>query len=158
MTGVNVDQTAHWNNINEMGHWVTEQAHHDRMLAVFSSMLFEATHLVRGERVLDVRCGCGATTRAAAELVAPGSVLGVDLSAAMLARARTDARSARLDNVVFEQADAQVHSFEASGFDVTISRFGLMFFDDPVAAFANLHTATRAGGRLVFVCWQPLAN
>jgi SAM-dependent methyltransferase len=75
----------------------------------------------------------------------------------MLARARKNAELAGLANASFEQADAQVHQFEAS-YDAVMSRFGVMFFADPVAAFANLLAATRPGGRLVFACWQPLAD
>src|SRR5260370_16092356 len=112
------------------------------MLAPFTDMLLGAAVLSPGDRVADVGCGCGATTRAAAQAVAPGPVLGVDLSAAMLARARADARSAGLANAAFEQADAQIHPFGDASFDAVISRFGIMFFDDPVAAFANLRRAT----------------
>jgi SAM-dependent methyltransferase len=76
----------------------------------------------------------------------------------MLARARADAQSAGLANASFIEGDAQVHSFEPGSFDVVISRFGVMFFADPAAAFTNLHTATKPGGCLVFVCWQPMTE
>jgi SAM-dependent methyltransferase len=158
MTIANRDQAAHWNNAGEVGHWLTEQQRHDRMLSVFSMMIFDAARLTPGERVLDVGCGCGATTRDAARFVTPGRALGVDLSAAMLDRARADAHLAGQANASFTQADVQVHAFEAGLFDAVISRFGVMFFDDPVAAFANLHRATRPDGRLTFVCWQALAE
>ena len=157
MNAANAEQAAHWNNSEEIGHWLTQQRRHDTMLAPFATMLFDALQLVAGERVLDVGCGTGATTRAAAGLVAPGSAVGVDISAPMLERARTESVTAGLTNVTFEQADVQVHGFETGSFDAVLSRFGIMFFDDPVAAFANLHRATRPGGRLAFVCWQPLA-
>jgi SAM-dependent methyltransferase len=157
MTTANLEQTAHWNSEAGGGHWVTHQARHDRMLEPFQTMILTEARIRPGERVLDVGCGCGATTRAAAALAAPATVTGLDLSAAMLARASDDARSARLANVSFIQGDAQVHSLDSTSFDVVISRFGLMFFDDPVAAFTNLRQATQRGGRLVFVCWQPMA-
>jgi SAM-dependent methyltransferase len=156
MTNANAEQVAHWNNSDEIGHWLTHQQRHDTMLSPFSTMLFDALHLAAGESVLDIGCGTGATTRAAAGLVAPGSVVGVDISAPMLERARADSVAARLTNVTFERADVQVDSLGANTFDAVTSRFGIMFFDDPVAAFANVHRATRPGGRLAFVCWQPL--
>jgi SAM-dependent methyltransferase len=156
MTNTNAEQAAHWNNSDEIGHWLTHQRRHDTMLAPFSTMLFDALQLTSGERVLDVGCGTGATTRAAAALVAPGAAVGVDISAPMLERSRADSADARLANVMFERADVQVHPFDDAVFDAVMSRFGIMFFDDPVAAFANLHRASRPGGRLAFVCWQPL--
>ena len=157
MTIANHDQADHWNHGPEAEHWVTEQARYDGQLAPFVNMLFDAVALAPGHRILDVGCGCGATTLAAARVTAPGEALGVDLSAPMLDRARTMADQAALTNVRFEQADAQVHPFGDAAFDAVISRFGIMFFSDPVAAFANLRRATRPGGRLAVVCWQPLA-
>jgi SAM-dependent methyltransferase len=154
----NAEQAAHWNSGEEVGHWLKSQARYDQMLSVFSVMIFDAIRLEAGESLLDVGCGSGATTRAAAELVAPGTAFGVDLSEAMLERARADAEAAGITNISFEQADVQVHPFPAEIFDAVISRFGIMFFDDPVAAFANLRRATRPGGRLAFVCWQALGE
>jgi SAM-dependent methyltransferase len=157
VTTANADQTAHWNDVQEVGHWLDYQERYDRMLSVFSEMIFEVAKLAPSERVLDVGCGCGATTRDAARMVKSGSALGVDLSAAMLERGRADAKAAGLTNASFEQADVQVHAFDPASYDAVISRFGIMFFDDPSAAFANLHRATRPGGSVAFVCWQPLA-
>ncbi len=156
METANSAQAAHWNSTAGAGHWITHQARHDRMLEPFLTMILGAAAIRSGDRVLDVGCGCGATTRAAASLAAPAEVAGVDLSAAMLARASDDARSARLLNASFIEGDAQVHPFEPATFDVVISRFGLMFFADPVAAFTNLRRATKGGGRIAFVCWQPM--
>ena len=155
MTIANTEQAEHWNS-SEAEHWVTHQYAYDRMLEPFATMVCEAAALRSGDTVLDVGCGCGATTRAAATIVAPGRALGVDLSAPMLARAHADATTAGLANVAFEQADAQIHPLDAGAFDAVISRFGVMFFADPIAAFANLRRATRPGGRLAFVCWQDL--
>jgi SAM-dependent methyltransferase len=110
------------------------------------------------DQVLDVGCGTGDTTRAAARRAVEGHALGVDLSTGMLARGRERAAEAGLTNVTFEQADAQVEPFPDGIFDVVISRFGVMFFSDPVAAFANLARATRSGGRLAVITWQRAAG
>ncbi|GIF47713.1 methyltransferase family protein [Asanoa ferruginea] len=104
------------------------------------------------DRVLDIGCGGGQTTREAAEAAVNGSAVGVDISPRLLEQAR--ARSAGLPNVAFEQADAQVHPFQRASFDVCISRFGTMFFADPVAAFSNIALALRPGARLVLLVWQ----
>ena len=110
-----------------------------------------------GEHVLDVGCGSGALALAIGPLVAPdGSVLGLDISRPMLANATIRARAAGLDNVSFERGDAQIHGLPEAGFDAIVSRFGVMFFDDPNAAFANLARSLRPDGRLVFACWQDL--
>ncbi len=127
------------------------------MLAPFSPIILDAAALASGEAVLDVGCGCGATTCAAALAVAPGLALGADLSAPMLDRARADAAQAGLGNIEFVQADAQDHPFDPASFDAAISRFGVMFFADPVAAFANVRRALRPDGRMAFACWQQVA-
>src|SRR6185437_3929428 len=152
MTIVNTDQAEHWNAGDGVAHWVRNQDRYDRMNAPFAAMILDAAGLRPGPDVLDVGCGCGGTTLAAARLVAPGQAVGLDLSGPMLARARADAEAAGLGNLLFLQGDAQVHELDAARFDVVLSRFGVMFFTDPVAAFANLRSATRPGGRLVFAC------
>jgi SAM-dependent methyltransferase len=158
MTIANREQAEHWNNSDEVGHWITQQTRYDGQLSVFVEMLIDGASLHAGDRVLDVGCGCGATTHAAARIVAPGTAVGIDLSGPMLECARTDAAAAGLANASFEQGDVHVHAFDRDAFDAVISRFGIMFFDDPVAAFTNLHNATRSDGRLAFVCWQPLTE
>jgi SAM-dependent methyltransferase len=132
----------------------------EALIGPFGQAMLDAAQLRPGERVLDVGCGFGTSTLEAAERVAPsGRVVGVDISAAMLQPARQRIASAGVDNIELLNADAQAYDFEAASFDVVISRFGMMFFEDPQAAFANLARALRAGGRLVFVCPQdPLKS
>jgi SAM-dependent methyltransferase len=151
----NVEQDEYWNAAAGT-HWVEFQDRYDALLAPLDEHLFDAAKLWDGDQVLDVGCGCGTTTRAAARTASAGDALGVDLSAAMLERARALAEQDGLANVRFVRGDAQVHEFGEGAFDVAISRCGVMFFADPVAAFANVARATRVGGRLVFLCWQDL--
>jgi ubiquinone/menaquinone biosynthesis C-methylase UbiE len=106
------------------------------------------------DRVLDVGCGAGQTTRDAARLAKSGSALGVDISTSMIERARELAKAEGLRNVAFVQGDASVHKFPPDEFDIVISRFGTMFFADPVAAFANLARSLRHSGRLMMMVWQ----
>jgi SAM-dependent methyltransferase len=152
----NTDQYAAWNG--EGGQrWIADADGRDRAMAPIADALLDAAALVAGERVLDLGCGCGVTTFAAARAVSPGgTVHGVDLSDVMLSVARDRAATAGLANVTFEQADVQTHPFAGAGFDAAISRFGTMFFDDPGAAFANVGTGLRPGGRLCIATWQPL--
>jgi SAM-dependent methyltransferase len=157
MSIVNTDQAERWNSGEDLAHWINNQARYDRMNEPFTALILEAAALRPGRDVLDVGCGCGGTTLEAARLIAPGQAVGLDLSGPMLARARAGAEAAGLGNAVFRQGDAQVYPLEPARFDTVISRFGTMFFADPVAAFANVRSAARDGGRLVFVCWQPLA-
>jgi SAM-dependent methyltransferase len=151
----NAEQAEHW-NADEAFHWVAQQERYGAMLAPFGEFVLEASGLRPGDDVLDIGCGCGDTTLAAARLATRGSVLGVDLSEPMLARARQRAQEEGVTNVRFEEGDAQVHPFPPAGLDVAISRFGVMFFEDPQAAFANVARALRPSGRLSFVCWQEL--
>ncbi|MDG3016186.1 class I SAM-dependent methyltransferase [Speluncibacter jeojiensis] len=135
--------------------WVDQQEHQDAVLAGFVPLLLEAGGVGEGDAVLDVGCGCGATSRAAAHAVGDGHVLGVDISGPMLTHARSLAAAEGLRNIEFVDADAQTHAFAPGSVDVAISRFGVMFFADPPAAFANIAAALRPGGRLAFLCWQP---
>jgi SAM-dependent methyltransferase len=127
---------------------------YDSELRAHNERLRAAADIRAGERVLDVGCGAGLTTREAARAAAPGDVLGIDLSAAALERARQLTAADGLDNVRYEEGDVQTHRFEPARFDVAISRFGVMFFSDPVAAFGNVARALRPDGRLVALVWQ----
>ena len=151
--GPNAEQIRYWNET--LGpRWVEQEDLLDAQIAPLGLAAMERAHPGKGERVLDVGCGCGQTSLQLAERVgSEGSVFGVDVSSPMLERAR--ARAAGRPNLRFTNADAQTHAFRER-FDLAFSRFGVMFFADPVAAFANLHRALRPGGRLAFVCWQAL--
>jgi SAM-dependent methyltransferase len=122
------------------------RAHHEHLRAAYG--------ISPGDEVLDIGCGTGLTTRDAARAAAPGRVVGVDVSERMLERARQLTEAERLDNVAFELGDAQVHRFDPARFDLVISRFGTMFFSEPVAAFANIASGLRPGGRLALLVWQ----
>ena len=112
-----------------------------------------------GEHIIDIGCGCGQSSLALAACVAPtGSVLGIDLSKPMLEVARHRPRPAANLRVDFRQLDAQTGDIGRGIFDAAFSRFGVMFFSDPVAAFRNIRASLKRGGRLVFVCWRPLAE
>jgi SAM-dependent methyltransferase len=153
----NIEQAEHWDGEGSE-HWVRYQDEHDALLAPLNAHLFDAAGITEQDRILDVGCGCGLTTRVAARAAAGGDATGIDLSAAMLERARAVAREDGLTNVSFVHGDAQVHAFRDGEFDLAISRFGVMFFADPTAAFANLARATREQGRLVFLCWQEVLH
>jgi ubiquinone/menaquinone biosynthesis C-methylase UbiE len=153
----NADQIAYWNGINGQ-RWTDRQRDQDTMLAPVSDLLIDRAKVKTGERIVDVGCGCGATTIALAQRVGPtGHVFGIDISAPMLARARQVA-PAELP-VDFALADATVHPFEPASFDLLASRFGVMFFAEPAVSFANMRRALRPSGRLAFACWrEPREN
>jgi SAM-dependent methyltransferase len=145
----NAEQIEHWNG--EGGHrWVRAQARMDALLAPLTAVLLERAAPRVGERVLDVGCGCGQTTIALAERGA--EVLGVDVSEPMLGRARE--RTRERPGVRLVRADAAAHPFAAGSFDLLFSRFGVMFFAEPVRAFGNLRQGHAGDGRLCVLCWQ----
>ena len=157
-TGPNAEQITYWNEI-AAPKWLALYDLIDAQIAPLGRRAVDAAALRAGERALDVGCGCGQSTFEIAQRVGPsGTVLGIDISAPMLERARAGAAARALRHVEFANADAQTHQLPAAGFDACCSRFGVMFFSDPIAAFTNLHGAVRPGGRLSFVCWQRLQD
>jgi len=153
----NADQAAYWNGPGGRG-WTDRQDLQDRVLAPVSAVLFERAAIASGERVLDVGCGCGDTTIEIAKRIGPtGRVLGLDISAVMLARARE--RTPPGAQVAFVEADATTYSFASGSADLLFSRFGVMFFAEPARAFANMRAGLKRGGRVVFACWrEPRQN
>ncbi len=132
--------------------------HYDDELRRHNERLRMAADVQPGDRVLDIGCGAGQSTREAARAAAPGRALGVDLSEELLARAHRRTVDGTVSNVTYERGDAQVHPFAPASFDVVISRFGTMFFADPAAAFRNIARAARPGARLVMMVWQSKAD
>ncbi|MBE1533450.1 class I SAM-dependent methyltransferase [Actinomadura algeriensis] len=152
---VNKHQAEAWNGY-EGAHWADHHARYDAVNSGFNPHLLDAAAIGPRDRVLDIGCGNGQVTRLAAERANLGSATGVDLSAPMLDRARDLAGREGVANVRFEQGDAQLYPFPDGGFDVAISRFGIMFFADPVAAFGNVRRALAAeGGRVAFLAMAP---
>ena len=151
------EQMKLWNG--PAGHaWVDAQEVLDRMFEPFEAMLAEAVAAGARHHVLDVGCGTGSTTLAAARRIgAAGRCVGIDISEPMLAtaRARAGREGAR---ATFVCADAQTHTFEPATFDMIISRFGVMFFDDPARAFANLRRAVTESAELRFIAWRSPAE
>lgn len=161
MTTANQDQIAFW-NAHAGAQWVSYQRQLDNQLGMLGEAMLAIADIRPGQRVLDIGCGCGQTSLQAAALVgASGSVTGVDVSVPMLAHAQERARQAaagaagRADFLV---ADAQTDALGEGVFDRAISRFGVMFFADPVMAFKNIRSALQADGRLAFVCWRGMAE
>ncbi|MEM6376369.1 MAG: class I SAM-dependent methyltransferase [Pseudomonadota bacterium] len=156
----NIEQAERWSGPSGET-WVTQQPLFDTLMDPVLDLLMEHASLQVGDRVIDIGCGTGASLLRAARIVGPaGHVLGLDVSRPMLdlARRRAEALaygSAAIDCVL---GDAQVYPFAPTGFDHVISRFGVMFFGDPVAAFANIRKALRSNGRLSFVSWAGMAR
>jgi SAM-dependent methyltransferase len=152
----NAEQIAFWNGTGG-ARWVARRAQLDAVLAPVQEALFERAAIKPGERVLDIGCGCGATMIAAAEKVGPGgSVLGLDVSAAMLTCAHETAPADA--PVTFVQGDAMVHHFKAASADLVISRLGMTYFADAVRAILNIRNALRSEGRVAFACWRELRD
>jgi SAM-dependent methyltransferase len=153
----NREQLRAWDG-DEGAYWAAHPDHFERALDRYDAPFYAAAAIGTADRVLDIGCGTGKTTRHAARASTAGSALGVDLSSAMLAIARQRAADEGIHNVRFEQVDAQIHAFELGAFDVAIGRTSVMFFGDRVAGLVNIGRALRPGGRLVLLTWQPFPD
>jgi ubiquinone/menaquinone biosynthesis C-methylase UbiE len=150
------DMAAYWDRAGKV--WVEQQALLDRLYQPIAEAVVERASLANGEQVLDIGCGAGATTFAAAWRTGPtGRAVGADISNALLEEARRRAGQDGIEGVEFLHADAQTYGFEPS-YDALVSRFGVMFFPDPVAAFANLRRAAKPGRGLTFASWRGLED
>ena len=156
MAGIaNTEQAEYWGAAQS---WIDCRNMLDALLQPVLDRLLDGAALQPGQAVLDIGCGTGASSMAAARSVgADGQVTGADISALMLDLALQRAGCAGLENVTYLKSDVQTYPFEAAAFDHVISRFGVMFFDDPVAAFRNVRAAMRPGARLTFVAWAGQA-
>lgn len=149
----NAKQSEEWNNVTGR-RWLERHQAIDRQIAGFGRRAMDRSDIRPGQRILDIGCGCGETTLELARRVGDsGSVMGVDISLMLIEAARQLAKESDLASVRFEATDAQTFPFPAQDFDLVFSRFGIMFFDDPEAAFGNLRRVLGPGGRLSFVCW-----
>jgi SAM-dependent methyltransferase len=151
-------QRRYWNEVAGP-RWVAGQGFRERRNQESLELLLDRLRLAGGEHVLEIGCGTAAVTLPLARAVGEsGRVIGVDISEPMLEVARQHVAEAGLRNVTLLLGDAQVHTFEPAAFDIATSRMGVMFFAEPVTAFRNIRGALKPGGRLVFVCWAPLAE
>jgi SAM-dependent methyltransferase len=153
----NAAQLEAWDG-DEGAYWAVHADRFDRALAGYQESFMAAARITADSAVLDLGCGCGGTTLAAARRATRGSALGVDLSSAMLATARRRADELGVHNAGFEQADAQVHPFAPGTFDVAIGRTSAMFFADKALALANVARAIRPGGSLALLCWRSVEH
>ncbi|MEM8795880.1 MAG: methyltransferase domain-containing protein [Pseudomonadota bacterium] len=154
----NEAQIAYWSSEPSLS-WVHYQPVLDRAFEPLTHHLINLAALQSGEHILDVGCGAGALSRRAAGLVGDeGHVTGLDVSPPLLAHARDLAKAAGFKTVDFIEADGQTHDFGGVTFDAAISRFGVMFFEDPARAFSNIRSALKPGGRIAFTAWSSLED
>jgi SAM-dependent methyltransferase len=152
---VNLEQAEFWSQLAPT--WLQLEDQMEEVAKLPGELAMDRLDLLPGQKVVDLGCGSGRTTLKLAARVGPGGgAVGVDISAEMLARGRERAARAGAGNIEFVHADVQVHDLGEARFDAAYSRFGVMFFADPVAAFANVRRALRPGAALSFVCWQSV--
>jgi SAM-dependent methyltransferase len=157
-TVANAAQQEYWNTVAGP-RWVGLGGFVEQRVRAVNDLLLARSAVAAGERVLEIGCGTGAATVPFAEAVGErGRVVGIDISEPMLAGARQRVAESGLRNISLLQADAQTHRFDPDSFDLITSRFGVMFFADPIAAFRNVLPAARRGGRLCFACWAALED
>lgn len=155
-SGPNAGQIEFWNG-PAGDSWTAFMESQDRMLHPLGAAAMAACQIAPGQSIVDIGCGCGTTTLELARRAGPaGHVLGIDISTPMLDRARQRAANEGKGPIDLQNFDAATYRFEPQSFDRVFSRFGVMFFADPVAAFANIRAALKPDGRLAFVCWRPL--
>lgn len=153
--GANDEQAAYWEQ--RASSWIEAEDYTSLVTGPFGVAAMDALALAPGARVLDVGCGTGPTTRELGRRVAPnGFALGIDIAPPMLTVARERAAREQVENVEFQAGDAQADDLGEAVYDAVFSRFGVMFFEDPVAAFGNLRRSLRPGGQLAFACWQDV--
>jgi SAM-dependent methyltransferase len=157
MTFANTEQAEYW--ASRASSWISLESHHEEVIGPAGRLAMDRLDPRPGQHVVDLGCGTGQTTLDLARRVAPGGrAVGVDITAALLDRARDHAVAAGLTNIEFHHADVQSSDLGSARFDGAFSRFGVMFFADPVAAFTNVRGSLKPGGVLSFACWQPLTS
>ena len=153
MEDKNIKQRQFWSGAGG-DVWVNKQREMDIMLNPLGDRVIERLDLKSDAKIIDIGCGCGATTLEIAKKITQGEILGVDISEPMLDKATETAKEMSLSNISFEVKDVQVDVMPQNYFDVAFSRFGVMFFEDPFEAFKNIHSSLKEDGLLSFVCWQ----
>jgi len=156
MNIANTEMAAAWDE--EAANWIEFDDSYERTGVELWPLFVAGVKLSEDDRVLDLGCGTGGGSCSLAELVPQGKVVGVDIATRMIVHARVVAARKRITNIEFVDGDAQVYPFEPDHFDIAVSRFGSMFFADPVAAFTNVRRALRPDGRLALLTWRPLAD
>lgn len=157
MTFANTEQAEFWES--RAPSWMSLESHHERVIGEAGRLAMDRLEPQPGQIVVDLGCGTGQTTVELARRVLPGGrAVGFDISSALLERARENAAGAGVDNVELQHADVQSSDIGTARFDGGFSRFGVMFFADPVAAFGNVHGALKPGGVLSFACWQAVTS
>lgn len=153
MEDKNIKQRQFWSGVGG-DVWVNKQREMDIMLNPLGDRVIERLDLKSDAKIIDIGCGCGATTLEIAKKITQGEILGVDISEPMLDKATETAKEMSLSNISFEVKDVQVDIMPQNYFDIAFSRFGVMFFEDPFEAFKNIHSSLKEDGLLSFVCWQ----